>query len=124
MRFVIDMNLTPEWASCLASAGHDAIHWSTIGSACAHDGEVMEWAGGNDRIVMTSDLDFGTMLALSGGQRPSVVQLRTESTLPARVGPIVLKAIERAEKQLLSGALLTIETARLRLRILPFRQDH
>jgi predicted nuclease of predicted toxin-antitoxin system len=123
VKIVIDMNLAPEWARYLENAGHNTIHWSAIGRATDSDRDLMQWARSHNHIIMTCDLDFGTMLALSGADRPSVVQLRTDSTLPARVGPVVLAALGKAEVELLSGSLLTIDTIRTRLRILPFEPN-
>lgn len=116
MRFVIDMNLSPGWTGYLEGLGHDAVHWSGVGQANATDDVILDWARENDRIVLTGDLDFGTMLAMSGAKKPSVVQLRTDATLPAHVGPLVSQAIDRAEADLLAGAILTIEAGRLRIR--------
>ena len=42
----------------------------------------MDWARNNQHVVFTHDLDFGTMLALSHEAGPSVLQVRTEDTLP------------------------------------------
>ncbi|KMO20051.1 DUF5615 family PIN-like protein [Methylobacterium platani] len=116
MRIVVDMNLTPAWVPYLASLGHDAVHWSEVGAQDAPDTDIIEWARASDRIVMTADLDFGIALAQSDAAAPSVIQLRTGATLPGRVGPLVARAIDGARADLLSGALLTIETGRVRLR--------
>jgi predicted nuclease of predicted toxin-antitoxin system len=121
MRFVVDMNLSPEWVGYLRQRGHDAVHWSDIGAANATDAELAAWAGTNDRIVLTSDLDFGAMLALSGLSNPSVVQIRAAATLPRHVGTWVVSAFEQGESDLLAGALLTVEPGQSRLRLLPIR---
>jgi hypothetical protein len=42
------------------------------------------------------------------------------SSSSARIGPLVVQALARAEADLLSGAILTIEADRLRLRALDF----
>jgi predicted nuclease of predicted toxin-antitoxin system len=119
MRFVIDMNLSPTWADFLKSAGHEAVHWSDIGPANAPDEHVLAWAAANDHIVVTNDLDFAAILAASGERTPSVIQLRSESLRPDRVGPAVLGALDAAKTELAQGALLTIDPARARLHILP-----
>ncbi len=119
MRFVVDMNLSPKWVAYLNEFGHEAIHWSSVGPPDAPDNDIMNWARGHDRIVLTSDLDFGAILAMSGLSKPSVIQLRSEATLPDRVGSFVLDAIDQAEPDLLSGALLTVEIGQPRVRILP-----
>lgn len=119
MRLVIDMNLAPAWADHLGAAGHDAVHWSTVGAANAPDTEVMDWAARNDRVLITNDLDFGALLAASGDVSPSVVQVRSGSLALSEIGGIVLDALARAEEDLRAGALLTLDTGRARLRVLP-----
>ncbi len=114
------MNLSPRWAGYLEEFGHEAVHWSDIGRPDARDSDIMDWARANNRIVLTSDLDFGAILALSGSASPSVVQLRSETTLPGAIGSLVRDAIEHAEPDLLVGAFLTVEVGRARVRILPF----
>ena len=54
---VADMNLSPGWVATLESAGHTAVHWSTVGSPTASDAEIMAWAAGRDAVVLTHDLD-------------------------------------------------------------------
>jgi predicted nuclease of predicted toxin-antitoxin system len=39
MKRLIDMNLSPRWASLLAKAGYDAEHWSSIGAPDATDAQ-------------------------------------------------------------------------------------
>ena len=53
MKLLVDMNLSPRWASYLAAAGVDATHWSTVGSASASDDTVMAYAAANGYVVMT-----------------------------------------------------------------------
>jgi predicted nuclease of predicted toxin-antitoxin system len=119
MKFVVDMNLSPSWCGYLSRKGHDALHWSEAGSPDAPDAEIMRWADESGRIVLTSDLDFGMILAASGDRRPSVVQLRSEILGPDQIGEVVLRALEAARSELEAGALVTIDATRSRVRILP-----
>ena len=116
MNFVIDMNMGPEWIACLASAGHQAIHWSSIGPGDASDEEIIQWARDNDCVVLTADLDFGARLVRGGETTPSVVQVRTDETLVRLVGNVVLAAIRQSLTDLAIGALVTIENERYRVR--------
>jgi predicted nuclease of predicted toxin-antitoxin system len=70
-------------------------------------------------MVLTSDLDFGTILAVTHGEKPSVVQLRSDSLSHKSVGKPVVTALRQLESELEHGALVTIEPERTRLRILP-----
>lgn len=121
MKLLVDMNLSPKWAGFLALAGFDAIHWSALGAANAPDSEIMCRAREGDYVVLTSDLDFGTILAVTHGDKPSVVQLRSDNLSHESVGKQLIDALRQLESELLSGALVTIEPERTRLRILPLQ---
>ncbi len=119
VRIVIDMNLSPDWVAGLTNEGWHSIHWSTIGDPKATDREIMDWARANDHVVFTHDLDFGTMLALTHATGPSVLQVRGQDVLPDRLLPVVVSALKQHESDLVAGALVVIERAKLRVRVLP-----
>lgn len=121
MKLLVDMNLSPSWIAVLRQSGWEAAHWSGIGRANASDGEIMGYAATNGYVVLTHDLDFGAILAVTHGNKPSVVQIPTEDVSPAGIGSHVVAAIRHVESELEAGALLTVESDRTRLRILPLR---
>ncbi len=85
MKLPVDMNLSPHWIEFLAEAGFEATHWSTIGTGTESDTELMEWAASYDYVVLTSDLDFGAILAATHRSRQSVTQIRGGLLSPAKV---------------------------------------
>ncbi|MFL9828890.1 DUF5615 family PIN-like protein [Rhodoplanes sp. SY1] len=119
MRFVVDMNLSPGWVQLLQQAGFQARHWSEVGPGNAPDEDVLQWAAEHDHVLITSDLDFGAMLAGSGRRGPSVVQIRSDLLTPAAIGGMLLAALRKAEPELSRGALLSVDPARARMRLLP-----
>jgi predicted nuclease of predicted toxin-antitoxin system len=123
MKFLVDMNLSPRWVDGLAIAGWHALHWSEVGKVNASDQEILSYAAANDYIVITHDLDFGTILAITHGKKPSVVQIRSMDISPDVVAAQMIAALRVAEAELEAGALLTVEPERTRLRILPLRVD-
>lgn len=116
MKLLIDMNLSLALARHLERCDHDAVHWLDVGAANADDEAILIWAGEHSRTIVTSDLDFGTMLIAQGLEKPSVIQLRTELTLATMIGDLVANAISEASVELDEGAIVTIEPARLRVR--------
>lgn len=113
------MNLSPAWVDVLKGAGHDAVHWSTLGPVDAPDDEVMAWARERGYVVLTNDLDFGAILAVTHAEGPSVFQLRAQALSPRLLGSVLLAALTRLENDLLAGALVTLDEKRARVRILP-----
>ncbi|MCB9740797.1 MAG: DUF5615 family PIN-like protein [Deltaproteobacteria bacterium] len=121
MRLLIDMNLSPTLCSMLAAAGFDATHWSDAGEPDAADTVLMEWARTNEAVVVTHDLDFGILLALTRAVGPSVVQVRGLDASPESVLPLLVGALRQFSDELRQGALVTIQPERMRARVLPIR---
>jgi len=119
MKFIIDMNLSPLWVQVLESQGWEAVHWSTIGAIDARDDEIMAWAKEHGTIVFTHDLDFGTILAATRANAPSVIQVRTQDVSPDALQDTLFAAIQQHQTLLESGALIIVDKHRLRARILP-----
>jgi predicted nuclease of predicted toxin-antitoxin system len=119
MKFLIDMNLSPRWFGILQAEGWDSVHWSQVGIASAPDHELMQWALGEQRIVLTHDLDYGAMLAATKATGPSVVQVRTQDVRPETLAPLLIPTLRQYESELEAGALLIVDEAKLRVRLLP-----
>lgn len=122
MKFLIDMNLSPDWVRVLVEAGFEAVHWSSVGDPGAPDTELMQWAKDHDHVVFTHDLDFGTLLYATGASAPSVMQFRVQDVRPANVGTIAVAYLKQVETHLLSGALVTIDPAKVRFHLLPLKR--
>ena len=122
MKLIVDMNLTPRWADFLTGEGHSASHWSEFGKHDIEDSAIMAFARANDSVVLTNDLDFGSILAATNGLKPSVVQLRLFDLRPQTSGQRVLATLKQLEIELKDGALVTIDDNRIRLTVLPVRQ--
>lgn len=121
MKLLVDMNLSPSWVNLLADAGIEAAHWSTLGAATAPDTEIMAFARTNDYVVLTHDLDFSAILAATHGDKPSVVQIRSDDVKPEVIGRLVVDALRQMTTELVEGALLTVDPNRTRLRLLPLQ---
>lgn len=116
------MNLSPLWVGFLVAHGVEAVHWSAIGSARAPDTALLDWASENGHLVLTHDLDFSALIALAGLSGPSVVHVRSQRLLPAQIGTTVVDVLRVHQETLASGAIITIDDAAARVRILPVRR--
>ncbi len=121
MKILIDMKLSPEWVRVLQRNGWEAIHWSSVGEATASDRTVFDRARANGYIIFTHDLDFGAILAASPAEGPSVIQVRSQDVTPHHLERIVDSALRQHRALLEQGALVIVDEARLRVRILPLR---
>ena len=122
MKLLIDMNLSPRWVDALRAVGHEAVHWSTVGALTASDRDIMQFARNNDFVVLTHDLDFGDILAATGGAKPSVVQIRSSGTGVAQIGAQIARGLAMCTEELDGGALVTIDASRTRVRLLPLQR--
>ena len=119
MKFLIDMPLSPGLAVWLVSVGHDAVHASDIGMFRAPDREIMARAVLEGRSVVTADLDYPALLAMSGATAPSVILFRngnwSDQEVIARVTTVLasLTDIELAE------SMIVVDRNRVRRRRLP-----
>jgi predicted nuclease of predicted toxin-antitoxin system len=103
-----------EW---LRSQGHDAVHVFEAGLNQAGDREILAKAARKRQILLTSDLDFGEIVARSSG-RVSVLILRLRSTATANVTRLEV-ALTQATAALNAGAVVIVGEASVRLRRLP-----
>lgn len=113
-------SLSVEWSGELASHGWSAVHWSIVGDPGAEDTEIMGWALANGYVIFSHNLDFGTMLALTGASGPSVLQVRGQAVLPEDIGPVVASALRQYEAALETGTLFVVELRKSRVRVLSF----
>lgn len=113
------MNLSKNWAEALNQAGHEATHWSDVGEPNAADKAVMAYALKHGFVVFTQDLDFSDLLAVSGDDGPSVLQLRDDNRVSERTLALVLRALVEFEAELSAGALVTLHSRGGRARVLP-----
>ena len=123
MKILIDMNLSPDWCQALSQFGIESIHWANVGEPTAPDSILMEWAKTNDYVVFTHDLDFGSILAATQTNAPSVIQVRIQDTFPEMLVTTVVSVLKQFEPQILAGALITIDKNKSRIRILPIGTD-
>lgn len=122
MKILIDMNLSPGWVKVFEKYDIEAVHWSNVGDPREKDTIIMEWVRANGYIVFTHDLDFGSLLAATTAETPSVIQVRTQDILPTSIENLVISALRQFEEELNNGALVTVDKAQSRVRILPIRR--
>ena len=119
MKILIDMNLSPLWADFLIENSIEAVHWSSIGSPDAPDTEIITYAKIHDFTILTNDLDFGFILTISQGQKPSIIQARTDVLGPDRIGNTVIGVIKQLAADIDRGALVTIGPRKTCVSLLP-----
>jgi len=73
-------------------------------------------AAQDNRIIISQDTDFGTLLVASGQKRPSVVLLRMRDGRPSTQAQALTENVERLRTDLEAGCIAVIEDASVRVR--------
>ena len=90
--------------------------------SASHNAEIFERAAAEDRIIVSADTDFGRLLALRSTTKPSVVLFRGATPrLPTEQAKLLVANLTQIENDLGSGALVAIESSRVRIRALPIQ---
>jgi len=122
MRFLVDQNLSPLLADELRVAGHDVAHTAELDLAMEEDSVVMQRARDEQRVLISADTDFGTLLASTGAPQPSLLLLRLRSPRPAAaLAAVLLANLGAVADDLEAGAIVVLEDERVRVRRLPLR---
>jgi predicted nuclease of predicted toxin-antitoxin system len=87
--------------------------------ASASDEEIISCAAGEQRCVITQDLDFSALMALSGCRSPSNITLRLASARVDHVNDVLERALPQCVDDVTAGSLITIEDHGIRCRSLP-----
>ena len=119
MRFLADRCVDVRIVKWLLQNGHDATHLRDQGLQRMPNGEIFEKAIREDRIVITFDLDFGEIAALTASRPTSVILFRLKNTRTLHVIERLSSVIERFEDALKRGSILTVEETRCRVRHFP-----
>lgn len=120
MKFLIDNALSHAVAKALQEAGHDALHVRELGLQTASDEEIFERAVKEERVLVSADTDFGTLLTLRKACFPSVILFRHDSERrPEKQASLILKNFSSIKDPIQKGSIVVFERGRIRLRSLP-----
>ena len=119
MRLLADLHIAPRTVAFLRSLGHDVVRVTDLLPPNTPDEVIVQRAAQERRIVLTQDLDFSTIIALSGQRSPSLLSLRLNSSKVEIVNSVLQRLLPILESDLEQGSIVTIEDQRIRLRRLP-----
>ena len=121
MRFLADMGLARSTVAFLRARRHDAVHLRDQGLQRLSDDKIVAKAVTEDRVILTHDLDFGRIVAISGATVPSVITFRLQDMRPAQVNGYLAEVLARFTAELKAGALVSVNERAIRVRPLPVK---
>ena len=122
MKFLLDENMPPSLAGKIKSIGYEARHVTEIGYNSTPDFKICDLAALTNEIILTHDTDFGTILALSGANKPSVILFRWQIITLITVFQFLEKYLIELENDLNEGCLIAVDDNKMRIRLLPLKK--
>lgn len=123
MKFLIDNALSHLLAFHLRNSGHDAVHVRDYRLHAAEDEVVLARADAEGRILVTTDTDFGDLLAESGSNGPSMILFRRTSGEPDMQFELLRRILEGVADSLNDGCIVVVEPGKVRIRTLPIGES-
>jgi predicted nuclease of predicted toxin-antitoxin system len=123
VNFLLNVNIPRVLGRRLAADGHMCRHAADVGLARAGDEVIVETARLTSEVIITHDLDYGHLLAFSGQAKPSVIIFRLRNTHPDTLYRRLVESWGEMKSPFERGAIVTIEEAALRIRLLPIVRD-
>src|ERR1700730_4974442 len=113
------MPLSPTLVAWLNDQGHDAVPAAELGLIRAPDVAIMAHAKQQDRTIITADLDYSRLLAISRSVEPSLILFRdgdwSEAAVIVRMREI-LRALTEVD---ITQSIIVVDRDRVRRRRLP-----
>lgn len=126
LKFFADECISPSTVTFLIKLGYKAVHAEDVKMSTAKDTEILNYTAQKDMILITQDLDFSALLALSGSSHPGVITLRLKFPSPENVNNSLKRLIDSQKENQIKGSMIILEETKIRFRsipILPERKD-
>jgi len=123
MKFLLDMPVSPALLAVLEANGHEGAHAYQIGKSRASDVELLQLARQDGRIVVTADLDFPRLLALSCADGPGLILFRGGDYSDQEMCDLLQRALDRVSPEVLAKAVCVVDRARIRVTRLPIDRN-
>jgi predicted nuclease of predicted toxin-antitoxin system len=121
MRFLIDMPLPPQLGGWLREQGHDRAHASELEMAHANDEAILRRASNESRVVITADLDFSRLLAVTKAGGPGLVLFRGGNYSEVELQQRLERVLAIISPEDLPYCIVVIDHKRIRRRRLPIK---
>jgi predicted nuclease of predicted toxin-antitoxin system len=122
MRFLVDMPVSPDVAAWLKENGHDAVHASLIGLYKTKDRDILEAAKADGRIIITADLDFPQLFALSKTDSPGLILFRGGNYSETEMLGLIERVLKKLSESEINNSIVVVDKTRIRRTPLPINK--
>jgi len=119
LEFLANMNISPLTVRDLRMLGWNIVRIPEIMDSKSKDIDILTYARDHNKVVITQDLDFSSLLALKGYEKPSVINLRFENARPDFITNRIIEIVKELEKELDEGIVVSVDEISARYRNLP-----
>jgi predicted nuclease of predicted toxin-antitoxin system len=119
VKFIVDMPLSPLIAGWLRSLGHDAAHANELSLSRASDAEILSFAIGDERVIITADLDFPRLFSQLNSAGPGLILLRGGNYSDVESVECVRRVLFAVRHDELPKSVVVVDRERIRRRWLP-----
>ena len=119
MKFLLDMPVSPSLLDVLEANGHEGVHAHQIGKDQAPDTELLVIARREDRVVITADLDFPRLLALSLAEGPGVILFRGGNYSDLEMCDLLERVLSEIPAATSESSICVVDKNRIRFTKLP-----
>jgi predicted nuclease of predicted toxin-antitoxin system len=122
LEFLANMNISPLTVRDLRMLGWNIVRIPEIMDSKSKDIDILAYARDHNKVVITQDLDFSSLLALKGYEKPSVINLRFENARPDFITNRIIEIVKELEKELDEGIVVSVDEISARYRSLPIER--
>ena len=118
MKFLVDMPLSYKLAEFLRNKRHDAFHLSERNLQRASDEQVFNLAIKEQRIIITADLDFSRIFALSVSTHhslPGLILFREGNLSDKQMIEYIQRVIDTVPSDKINKSIIVVEPDRIRI---------
>lgn len=119
MKFLVDMPVSPQLAKWLNEKGHNAVHASDIGLYKTKDKDILDEARKHERIIITADLDFPQLLAISRAKDPGIILFRGGNYNELEMLELLKRVLDNIKEEKISNSIVVVDKFRIRRCPLP-----
>lgn len=121
LKFLADMNISPITVELIQARNYEVVRVSHVLKHSSSDNEILEYSRSHNLTLLTQDLDFSYLIALSNYSKPSFITFRVTNNSPQKLAELFFKImnLENILEAIGSGSSITVNDSGIRIRQLP-----